>query len=179
MNQPRLFPVSLGDIAILGRSTYAEYRSVWQDVSIIDQGHNISELAKQQRGVTVLDHSLVFPTFFTAGAVELLMTLPNHFWFWNVVYLAAMNSSDRVFIDGGAIRRVFAQTRDRVAAVYDLNKPIDQLSAHELAVRVAEGVILFKSANWQHLNDAELVFNVIFQPQAKSEKPACCGRCCC
>ncbi len=167
MNQPRPFPVCLADIAVLGRSTYSEYRSVWQDVSIIDQGHNISQLARQERGVTVLDHSLVFPTFFTAGAVELLMTLPNHFWFWHVVYFAAMNSKENAFIDDGAIRRAFGQMRDRLSAVYDLNKPIDQLSPHELAVRVAEGVILFKSANWQHLNDAELVFNVIFQPQAK------------
>lgn len=167
MNQPRPFPVCLADIAVLGRSTFSEYRSVWQDVSIIDQGHNIHELARQERGVTALDRSLVLPTFFTAGAVELLMTLPNHFWFWHVVYFAAMNSKENVFIDDGAIRRAFGQMRDRCAAVYDLNKPIDQLSAHELAVRVAEGVILFKSANWQHLNDAELVFNVIFQPQAK------------
>lgn len=167
MNQPHPFPASLRDVAVLSRSTFCEHRSVWQDVSIIDQGYNISLLARQLRGVDVLDRSLVFPTFFTAAALELLMALPNHFWFWNVVYYAVGESRGSTLIDDSTVRRVIDRFRDRCAAFYDLSKPIDQLSAQELAVRVAEGVILFKNADWQHLNGAELVFNPMFQPQAK------------
>lgn len=165
MNQPRSFPGSLRDVAILSRSTFSEYRSCWQDISGMQQGHHIYELARQERGLAVLDRSLVLPTFFTTGAVQLLMTLPNAFWFWNVVYYATSYRNMGGLIDDHIIRRVFDQMRHPRAVAYDLNKPIDQLSAYELAVRVAEGVILFKSANWQHLNDAELVFNVMFQPQ--------------
>ena len=167
MNQPNHFPASLRDVAVLSRSTFCEQRSVCQDVSIIDQGYSISLLARQLRGVDDLERALVFPTFFTPAAVELLMALPNHFWFWNVVYYAVGDSTGAGLIDVGVIRRVLAQLRDRCAAVYDLDRPIDELTAHELAVRVAKGVVLFKGENWQHLNGAELVFNPIFQPQAE------------
>lgn len=167
MNQLSHFPASLRDVAVLSRSTFCEQRSVWQDVSIIDQGYSISLLARQLRGVDTLDRSLVFPTFFTAAALELLMTLPNHFWFWSVVYHAVGDSRGSPLIDDSAVRRVFKRFCDRCAAAYDLNKPIDQLSAYETAVRVAEGVLLFKNAEWQHLNGAELVFNPMFQQQSE------------
>lgn len=165
MNQPNHFPASLRDVAVLSRSTFCEQRSVCQDVSIIDQGYSISLLARQLRGVDDLERALVFPTFFTPAAVELLMALPNHFWFWNVVYYAVGESRGSTLIDDSTVLRVFKRFRDRCAAFYDLNKPVDQLTAYELAVRVAEGVILFKNADWQHLNGAELVFNLMFQQQ--------------
>ena len=129
--------------------------------------YEVWDLARQQRGVKVLDRSLVFSTFFTAGAVELLQTMPNLFWFWNVVCYATGDSKGTTLIDDSTIRRVIDRLRDCRAAFYDLKKPIDQLSASEMAALVAEGVILFKTAEWQHLNGAELVFNPMFQPHAE------------
>ncbi len=41
-----------------------------------------------------------------------------------------------------------------------------QLSPFDMAVRVIEGVILLKSSDFEHLEDVELVFNVMFQPQS-------------
>ena len=159
------FPANLRQVAILNRSVSSEERSRWQDVAGQEYGHHLYELARQVHGVAVLDRALVLPTFFTAEAVARLLTLPNTFWFWNVVYYAAEHPARNGQIDHVIIDRVFRQKRDCLAGVYDLEKAIDQLSAHELALRVAEGVILFKSLNWQHLNDAALVFNPIFQPQ--------------
>jgi len=167
VNQTQHFPASLRDVAIRGRSIFSEHRHVVQDVSFVSQGYDINELARRVLGVAALDHALVLPTFFTPGAVELLMSSPNMFWFWNVVYYAVGDSRGSKLIDDNTVRRVIDRFRDRCAAFYDLKKPIDQLSASEMAMLVAEGVILFKSTEWQHLNGAELVFNPIFQQQSQ------------
>jgi len=167
VNQTNHFPASLRDVAVRGRSIFSEHRHVVQDVSFANQGYDINELARRVLNVAALDQARVLPTFFTAAAVELLMGLPNMFWFWNVVYYAVGDSRGSTLIDDSTVRRVMDRFRDRCAPFYDLKKPIDQLTAYELGVRVAEGVILFKNADWQHLNGAELVFNPIFQPQAE------------
>lgn len=164
MNQPHQYRGNLRDVAIRGRSIFSEHRHVVQDVSFVSQDYDIKELARCVHGVAALDRSLVFPTFFTPGAVELLMSLPNVFWFWNVVYYAVGEWSGSTLIDDSTVLGVIDGFRERCAAFYDLKKPIDQLSAQELAVRVAEGVILFNSAPYQHLNGVELVFNPMFQP---------------
>lgn len=168
MNQTNHFPANLRDVAVRGRSTFSEHRHVLQDLSFVSQGYDINHLARQLRGVDELDHAHVLPTFFTPGAVTLLMALPNLFWFWNVVYYAVGESRGSALIDESAVQRVInGRFRERRAAFYDLKKPIDQLSPRELAMLVAEGVVLFKTTEWQHLNGAELVLNPMFLPQAE------------
>ncbi|CAN5190989.1 hypothetical protein BH11CYA1_BH11CYA1_23230 [soil metagenome] len=166
MNQFNGFPSTLRHVAILGRSVCAESRSRWQDISSNYQWHDLNQFACAVRGVERLDPPLVMSTFFTSEAEAMMMSLPNSFWFFNVMHYAAGYPTTAGLIDKHILDRVFDHLRSRLATVYDLEKAIDQLSASELAVRVAEGVIVFKSQSWQHLNGAELVFNVIFQPKA-------------
>lgn len=165
MNQIDDFPRDLHQHAGAERSRSMEKRSYWQDVSLLQNEYEIWELARRQRGVKVLDRSLVFPTFFTAEAVELLMTLPNNFWFWTVVQHSASDSAGGGLIDDVIVRQTIAGFRARRSSVYGLDKPMEQLSSFEMAVRVVEGVILFKSNDSELPSDGELVFNVMFQPQ--------------
>lgn len=164
MNQSDSFLRDLRDLAALERTRSFEQRSYWQDVSLLKNDYEIWDVARQRRGVVLLERSLVFPTFFTAGAEEVLMTLPNNFWFWTVVYHST-SAANGGLIDEVNIRQVIASFRARRSSVYDLNKPMAQLSPFDMAVRVIEGVILLKSSDCEHLKDVELVFNVMFQPQ--------------
>ena len=164
MNQADSSVRNLRDLAALERTRSFENRSYWQDVSLLPNDYEVWDLARQKRGVKALDRSLVFPTFFTAGAVELLMALPNNFWFWTVVHISTFSASGGL-IDEVNIGEVIAGFRARRSSVYDLNKPMEQLDAFEMAIRVIEGVILLKSSDCEHLKDRELVFNVMFQPQ--------------
>jgi hypothetical protein len=166
VNQPDGSGLNLCQLARLERNRSFEQRSYWQDVSLLKNDYEIWDVARQQRGVVVLERSLAFPTFFTAGAEEVLMTLPNNFWFWSVVY-SATSAANGGLIDEVNIRQVIASFRARRSSVYDLNKPLEQLSPFDMAVRVIEGVILLKSSDCEHLKDVELVFNVMFQPQAE------------
>jgi hypothetical protein len=92
------------------------------------------------------------------------MALPNNFWFWTVVHISTFSASGGL-IDEVNIGEVIAGFRARRSSVYDLNKPMEQLDAFEMAIRVIEGVILLKSSDCEHLKDRKLVFNVMFQPQ--------------
>lgn len=166
MNQPDGSGLNLEQLARLERTRSFEQRNYWQDVSLLKGDYEIWDVARQQRGVVSLERSLAFPTFFTAGAEEVLMTLPNNFWFWSVVSSAA-SAADGGLIDEVNIRQVIASFRARRSSVYDLNKPMAQLSPFDMAVRVVEGVILLKSSDFEHVKDVELVFNVMFQPQAE------------
>jgi hypothetical protein len=164
VNQPDGSCLNLGQLARLERTRSFEQRSYWQDVSLLKNDYEIWDVTRQQRGVVVLDPWLVFPTFFTAGAEEVLMALPNNFWFWTVVHHSTFSASGGL-IDEVNIHQVIASFRARRSSVYDLNKPLEQLSPSDMAVRVIEGVILLKSSDCEHLKDVELIFNVMFQPQ--------------
>jgi hypothetical protein len=127
-------------------------------------GQQLYQLALQVRGVQSLETGEVLPTFCTNEAQQLLMSMPNYYWFWHVLQDAIFregDESDRIGIQ--AVQRAVHELRCSATYAVDLKRRVEDLSATEACMWMALGIVLVKTEGH---NTTVLVRNPIYRAPA-------------
>jgi hypothetical protein len=102
--------------------------------------------------------------FFEPAAAELLLRLPNRFWFWTVVHGAIANVAEEARdkpVPQAFVAQKLAEIRRIYAGKYNLQLALSDLSQSQVASRAVAGVLLVRSRS-SELD--EIVVNPIFAP---------------
>ncbi|HNG73716.1 MAG TPA: hypothetical protein PKN86_07315 [Candidatus Obscuribacter sp.] len=103
----------------------------------------------------------ILPIFFTDEACELLMKLPNLYWFWHVLEKAYEWQLDgyEERIDVATVLRAMGELREKAPRAWVVCKlPPESLSPGALVARTAHGVFLTGA-------DETVVRNIIFSTE--------------
>ncbi len=126
-------------------------------------------LAAEFSGNSEIRYADVLPLLCEREACTILLSLPNHYWFWDVLFSATTHlqgSEDKLTSD--RVSKGMAISRHELSQKYDLTLPLKDLTAAQLASRTAAGVILVKHKSGDH---DEIYFNPIFAPCPGTENP--------
>lgn len=123
-------------------------------------GNELYQLACRVCGADTLPDEAILPSLFEEGAVKILSTLPNRFWFWRIVEAAVTAAGNgRGKIAAEAIHQAMAAERNQVAIAHDLSLKIADLDHYQVAERVALGICVVRS---RLLPDPGLVLNPVY-----------------
>ncbi|MBK8224490.1 MAG: hypothetical protein IPK73_26075 [Candidatus Obscuribacter sp.] len=141
------FRRELYNLAKAKRPIYASNSAWYHKLAPCDPGTDLYNLALQVRNCQSLVDTEILPTFFEKEAVELLLSLPNLYWFWRIVESSIIKAGNgRHVIGVDAVRGAIAEERNSAARAYDLKKDISALNQIETAVWVAAGILVVQSS---------------------------------
>lgn len=107
--------------------------------------------------------------FCEPAAAELLLRLPNRFWFWTTIKRAILRVEDKGLGKPMTEKHVafaLAEIRRDCTAKYNLRLALSDLSQSQVASRAVSGLILVRAC-FGELD--EIMFNPIFAPCAGTE----------
>ena len=102
--------------------------------------------------------------FFEPAAAELLMRLPNRYWFWTAVYGAVVRAGVRGAskpIPQALVAAQLAEIHRIYAAKFNLRLAVAELSPSQVASRAVAGVLLVRVCRPDR---DEVLVNPIFEP---------------
>lgn len=141
------FRRELYNLAKVKRPNYAANSTWYHKLSPSDSGTDLYNLALKVKNCQSLVDSEILPTFFEKEAVELLLSLPNLYWFWRIVESSIIKAGNgRHVIGVEAVRGAMAEERNNAGRAYDLKKDISELSQVETALWVAAGILVVQSS---------------------------------
>lgn len=164
----KIFNGELYQVADTEMHRQARLCSVYQPCTSTYLGAALNALACKTQAKTSVDEDKVLTTFFTAEAAAYLRAMPNLYWLWKAVTFALVCSAEDDTHQAGqaiglsSVKQAEQSMRAEVSYKFDLNKPVEQLTAAQLCSRAAHGLILVKAGPGD--ND-EIVVNPIFAPQ--------------
>lgn len=133
----------------------AHARNLYENLANWAYGPELLRLARRKLGVAIdarlLDCQII-DAFFTKPAADLMLTLPNQYWFWHVladlVVAGAAAEADRFTLED--VQHAFAKRRADASVYFDLKKSFDELSDIEKLRRLAFGLVVFNTSGSPH-----------------------------
>ncbi len=154
-------------LSALARRSMVEFAhevAFYQPVNVNRLSNDFYLLAAKLSNYSIFSHREQLHMFFEPDAAELLLCMPNNYWFWTVVHGAIVRAGVR-----GARRPIpqtfvaekLAEIRRIYGSKYNLHLAVSDLTPSQVASRAVAGVLLVRS---RPSDLDEIVVNPIFAP---------------
>lgn len=127
-------------------------------------GSDLYKLATETTWRSLILRKELLHVFCQPAAAELLLRLPNRYWFWTTLKTAIMRVEEDALhkpLTEEHVALALAEIRCYATVKYDLRLALSELSQSQVASRACAGVILVR-AGFGELD--EIVLNPIFAP---------------
>lgn len=132
-------------------------------------GSDLYKLAAETTWRSLILQKELLHVFCEPAAAQLLLRLPNRYWFWTTLKTAILRVEEDGLhkpLKGEHVALALAEIRCGYTVKYDLRLALSELSQSQVASRATAGVILLR-AGFGELD--EIVLNPIFAPCAGTE----------
>ncbi len=154
-------------LSALARRSLVEFAhevGYYQPVNVDRLSNDFYRLAMKVSNYSIFSHMEQLRMFFELEAAELLLCMPNNYWFWKAVYggfVKAGVRGARKPIPLSCVAEGLAEVRRIYGSKYNLHLAVSDLSPSQVASRAVAGVLLVR-ARPSDLD--EIVINPIFAP---------------